>query len=373
MSDAPHTLRPLNILYVAKHEAGGNEDERAVSTALRLLGHKVYTLHEWEGHRVQSVVKSLGDQGITLDFMLFHKWGGDVALFTLDALEGVVPRVFWYWDLVDWPGDSSLRRRNRERIAWMMRTVPRVDAGFLSDGDWLNTIREKGHPLNQHSDNLCMLRQGANLLPSSHGGNNVMEAPATPSQGDMLTSSATSHSPPSSPISITTIGGAIHGVSSILMTGIRAGGGRGRVNFVDEMSHTYGSKFKHISSGTYGGALGREIRSHPIVVAPDSPCTDAYWSNRVYVTLGHRGFLLHPYCKELAKEYEDRQDLVYYHSRSHLHALIAEYLPNDEATSSIREGISTNGYLRTVREHTYLHRCERMIDELGRMGLVPRG
>src|SRR5437762_2659363 len=104
----------MKILYVAKHGSGGNDDEGAITHALRVLGHEVDCVHEDYDRRPTGVNPFARPR----DLVLFHKWND---FDQLRALSG--PKCFWYFDLVECD-DPSLRRRCRQRVEWMSRTIP---------------------------------------------------------------------------------------------------------------------------------------------------------------------------------------------------------------------------------------------------------
>lgn len=284
----------MRIGYIAKHDSGGNDDEGAITHALCALGHDVQRLREYKGHKAET---------IDCDFYLFHHWSDFRTLGQLTR-----PKVFWYFDLVYTP-DTSLAVRCQHRINWMRDVMPLADLGFCTDGDWVE----------QTPGPLRLLRQGADERVMGRGAEVEEER-------------------------------------GILLTGIK-NGGKLRSSFVNEMTERWKEQFTHIERGVYRRDLADLIARHKIVVAPDGPITDLYWSNRVYNVLGFGGFLLHPWCAGLANEYKDGEEIVYYRSRDDLHDKIAYYLdrPNE------RRAISSNGLCRTLREHTYRHRCERLI------------
>jgi 2-polyprenyl-3-methyl-5-hydroxy-6-metoxy-1,4-benzoquinol methylase len=53
---------------------------------------------------------------------------------------------------------------------------------------------------------------------------------------------------------------------------------------------------------TYGAALGPAIQAYRIIVGPRYPTVPGYWGNRVYVVLGHGGFLLAPEVEGMCEE-----------------------------------------------------------------------
>lgn len=281
---------------MARHDAGGNEDEKAIAHALTQLGHTVECVQQEDGAAVPHM-----DAGL----VLFHKWHDLPTLRRIAA-----PKAFYYFDLIDYP-DPTLKTRCQTRLHWMADVVPLVDFGFLTDGDFV--AKDK-------NGKLRWLPQGFDeRLPAM----NPRDTPRVP----------------------------------ILFTGIGHGGGTQRVDFVEMMKGVYGGDFHHVPRGLHGPHLARAISETAIVVAPDSPVTNAYWSNRVFVTLGLGGFLLHPYCAKLTEQYAAGEEIVYYRDRAELHTLIQHYLAHPQE----RRRIAANGLRRTLAGHLYRHRCEELI------------
>ncbi len=110
----------MKVLYLAKHDSGGNDDEGAVYHALLALGCDVERLRE---NRAQVARKVRG-----CDFLLCHH------PHDLDALRAVqIPKVFWCFDLIDWPNMP----RHAQRASWARQLTDVCDLGFLTDGDWV--------------------------------------------------------------------------------------------------------------------------------------------------------------------------------------------------------------------------------------------
>lgn len=298
----------MKILYVAKHGSGGNDDEGAIVFSLKQLGNEVICLSEDNGtaHAVARMEKP--------NFCLFHKWG---RFHTLRKVRRCVPCVFWYFDLVSYQ-DNLLNGRNAARTSWMGNVIDLVDIGFCTDGDWVVTDR---------TGKLTRLTQG---VDPRHG---VEFRPHCCAQKD-------------------------DGYArDLLFTGISKGGGSSRESFVCWSNSRYGDRLKHISTGCHGEALVDVINESRIVLAPDSPVTDRYWSNRVFLTTGYGGFLLHPVCATLDQFYT-ADELVLYHGRSDLEDKVEYYLTHDTE----REDIRYRGWMRTRRDHTYLNRCQQLLD-----------
>ena len=295
----------MRIAYIANHNNGGNDDEGAIGYALEQLGHTVVRLPEQDRPAWWKLNQA--------DFVLFHKLHR--ARVKHIATKVKVPLVFWYFDLVDFP-DSSLNGRNSDRRNWMRSVSKFAQLGFCTDGDWVDKDK---------SGKLVCLSQGADeRIVGRHPG----------------------------------IGADTR---DILFTGIGTRAGSCRAQFVDEMRGIYRNRFTHIQRGTYRNSLAKEINRYRIVVAPDYPVTDKYWSNRVYVSMGFGAFLIHPYCARLAEQFEECHEIVYYTNRHELHGLIRNYL---DASPDVRRKISEAGMGRTIQNHTYRHRCAQLIETI---------
>lgn len=294
----------LRILYIGKHDSGGNDDEGAITHALQALGHDVQRLRERRAqaaHRMHDV-----------DFCLFHHCQDYGALADIKR-----PKVAWIFDLIDYP-DPQLARRNQERRSWMRHITRIADVVFMTDGDWVAHDKSgKLHWLPQGADERVV---GAGTAADAF----VFGYPTAP----------------------------------LLFTGIDRGGGQERVAFVRGMREKYGDDFLHISRGVYRRDLADLIASSQIVLAPAGPVTGRYFSNRVFNVCGFGGFLLHPYSDGLASMYEPGGDLVYYHDRDDMHAKIRLYLESPEE----RQRIAAAGLARTRSEHLYRHRLAVLIE-----------
>lgn len=286
----------MRIMYVAKHDQPNNDDEGAITYALNALGHDVQRVRESMGRNAWKM---------RCDLCLFHKWEDIGAISKIRC-----PMVFWYFDLVDYP-DPTLQDRCQRRINWMKRTTPLVDLGFCTDGDWVKK---------DQSGKLVWLTQGAD---------------------GRITGRITRAEQP----------------IDILFTGIENGGTQ-RASFVAEMRERYGSRFVHHRSGYYREKMANLIASSKIVVAPDGPVTDRYWSNRIYNVLGFGGCLIHPLCHGLWKQgYIGGTHYLTYETRDELHMHIDSLLRDRD----VRTFLSTNGLNQTMKSNLYRHRCEELI------------
>lgn len=297
----------MRILYVARHGSGDNDDEGAISYALRKLGHTVLEVPEAHG----GIASATG-----IDLLLFHKWYDYGAVARSDARV----KAFWHFDLVT-SDDWELKNRDAERVEWMSRITPLVDLGFCTDGDWVAS---------DTTGKLRWLTQGMDERVAG-----IADPP--PNGQDV----------------------------EILFTGTTIHGGR-RMSHVRELVRRYGRRFKVIGDRTKKRYHGRELAAvfarAKVVIAPDGPVTDRYWSNRVYNTLGLGGFLLHPACEGLSTQYAPGE-LIRYADREHLNELIDFYLHRPADRDARRKW----GYEATVTRHLYRHRCEELVREVGKL------
>lgn len=284
----------MKIAYVAKHNSGGNDDEGAIGWALEQLGCEVQRFSEHDYN---------GTEFADCDFVLFHKWEASRTLKRTS-----VPKVFWYFDLVNY-ADPTVQRRCETRMEWMRRTIPLIHLAFCTDGDWVEQ---------DTSGKLRWLPQGF----------------------DSRQSAAVCCRPePTVPL---------------LFTGGQKGG-QDRWSQIQLLKERYGSRFTHITSGCYGPELAKVIAGHRCVIAPESPTTDLYWSNRVYNALGFGAYLLHPYCERLAGQYVDGKEIRFYRSREEAYHLIDTY------SHEVAAPIQHRAIEATLTHHTYMVRCRTLL------------
>lgn len=294
----------MRILYSAKHDKRANDNEGAIAHALQELGHDVTCVHErslaaeWAEWRVR-----------VFDLLLFQNWKPPLP----DLTEAAWPKVFWYMDRVDYGDDQILRSWTESRLRWMRTVIPQVTVGVCTDGDWVSR---------DATGKLMHLMQGCDERVAKLGLKSGNDIP-------------------------------------LLFMGMIYGRGEGRSSWFKELQSTYGGKF-HYKRKCFGRDLIRAIHQTKIVLAPDGPVSDRYFSNRLFVVCSFGGFLLHPFCAHAAELYEDGREVVFYRDRQHMHELIRHYLTRPAERWAIQKA----GFERTMREHTYRHRLEVILREV---------
>lgn len=292
----------MKICYVANHQSGRNDDESAIAYALELLGHRVMRVSE-------STTKPLP----IADLLLCHHWGRDTGRAPEPIKRYTGLKAFWAFDMI-YHNDGAREHRSERNQQWRRNMTVVCNIGFLTDGDDISKSR---------NDKLHWLMQGADIRTVGYGA-------ATEYQYDILFAG----------------------------TGERCG--KKRLSFVREMHQRYGNRFLHVPYGIYRRDLADLIASCRLVVAPDSPVTDLYWSNRVYMTCGFGACLLHPHCAGLLNHYGS-DELTYYTSRNDLHEKIDNLLKLPEMCAELRK----KSLACTLRDHTYVKRCEELLRIVG--------
>lgn len=305
----------MKILFVAKHGSGDNDDEGAVGFALEQLGHEVVRVHEKRRHRDQRQQDALERGQFDLCLFFKHEVVSEIA-----HVAKRTPCAFYYFDMVrSVSNDPSLSPRSESRIRWMNDVLPHCVAGFATDGDWCAEWNAR------HKDNrMVWLMQGADERVAGKGVANDPNA------------------------------------APILFTGMKHHG-RDRANHIDHLERRWGKKFSMLGDGgprrrVHGRELANLFASTKVIVAPNGPSTGRYWSNRVFLTLGFGGFLLHPYCEGLTRFYGP-DELLMYRSIEDCDSLIAKYLDDPDA----RMRLQVAGYDRTMRDHLYRHRVAELV------------
>lgn len=286
----------MRILYVGKHGSGGNDDEGAITYALEVLGHTVITVREQEASSVDL-------DSIKADLLLCHGWHD---LRTLSAVKSM-PKSFWYFDRVNDP-DQSLVNRNNHRMSWVSEITNIVDIGFCTDGD---------HVAGDTSGKLHWLTQGADERVVGRGVATDRNAPP------------------------------------ILITASVVNGGDRRRRFIADFKERWGPSVRVVEKGVHGRAMANLIASAKVVVAPQHPSSDRYWSNRVYQSLGFGAVLIHPNCDHLREHYGD--SVSWYRSEGQLDKLVTWELGLKHNDSWL------NGYEYTLHHDLYRHRVKRLL------------
>lgn len=261
-------------------------------------GHIAFSLSKL-GHEVLRVHERNDPTIEKGDLFLFHKGGKNIFEY-LPKIK--MPKIFWYFDKVEF----------NDRVKWITRIMGLIDLGFTSDETWVKKSGQK---------RLFVLRQGI---------------------GDRIMSNYTPKIVKNAPkIAFT---GSIYGK---------------RIEWVKRLENRYGSRFRAVNS-YFNENLYDLCASTQIIVAPEYPGDDYYWSSRIYMILGSGGFLVHPKFKGLEKEYIDGYHYVGYQGEEELFQKIDYYLERREECDKIRK----QGQEKTHKDYSYTKRCEKLLEIL---------
>ena len=290
----------MRVVYLARHRPGDWDEGASISHALGQLGHEVVKVREADAGG-SLLTEARGDM------LLFHHYD-----HLHEIARSPLPKVFWHFDLVDWP-DPTLRKRCAARVEWITAATRMCVAGFLSDGEW--TARAADPKLH-------VLKEGADARFCGKG---VPDGPPIP----------------------------------VLFVG-SPHGGVGRESCLAALADRYGPGFvtagTHPKEHVWTRPLANLVARAGVVICPDAPVTDRYWSNRACVMTGFGGFVLHPECAGLRDHYADGE-VAYYRGRADMFAQIDRWL----ADAAGRRRVSEAGMMRTLSEHTSLHRCRTLL------------
>lgn len=290
----------MRIAYIAKHNSGGNDDEEAILHALQRLGQSVDCIHEKEA--TETKIRETKP-----DFILCHGWSQFSTITNLKS----IPKVFWYFDLVEYP-DKTLNQRSLYRKAWAIEMMRYCDLGFFTDGDFCLKMKRA------YSGRAHILRQGFD---------DRMIQPFKPSTDQY----------------------------SILFFGNEKGGGKEREDWLKEMKERWGSQFYQYKRGIYKEDMSRKINEFKLTIAPGGPVTDNYWSNRVYLMTGYGGFHLHPYSSGLNEEFGGCLPL---YNKSNCQNLIEMFL----SKKGDRDQIAELCYNITIKNLTYSQKVSELLE-----------
>lgn len=146
-----------------------------------------------------------------------------------------------------------------------------------------------------------------------------------------------------------------------------------RPQLIDWLKATYGEKFGHYSGeeGTLGLKRGlhlNQLYTDAKIVVGDTLCLNYnypyYFSDRLFETTGRGGFLIFPYIKGLEEYFNIGKEIVTYSFGDFegLEDIIDYYLEHAEEREAIRQA----GFERSKKDHTYMKRWERILDEVNK-------
>ena len=143
-----------------------------------------------------------------------------------------------------------------------------------------------------------------------------------------------------------------------------------RPQLIDFLRETYKNRFCHVGgdgdTGTVRGDDLNRIYARCKIAIGDTLNINFnypyYTSDRLFESTGRGGFTIYPKIVGLDQYFKDDEVIWYEHGNlNDLKKKIDYYLEHDDE----REQIRLRGHERTKREHTYVHRWEQILKELG--------
>lgn len=290
----------MKILYLGNFHPFATSTEKLILKSLKELGHEVITIDEGDVNP-ERIFKEAKDYNV--DLFLFHKgtrWGMSLEQMMELLYRLTCKTAFWYFDPI-----TGIP----EREMFMYALLPYVDMAFLTNGTWIR----------QHDyKNTRWLLQGCDVRPK---GKFRKEYECD--------------------IAFT---GSVYGNRDI---------------FIEGLKKKYGERFK-VFQNVYGDDFYDLCQSTKILISPKFPATDYFWSNRIYMTLGAGGFLIHPYCLGLKDEFTAGVHYEDYKTQEELYTKIDYYLEHEEE----RKKIADAGYDKCTKDYSYTERVKKLLNEI---------
>lgn len=288
----------MNILYIGRHGQKNNDDEGEIAYSLTQLGCNVTLCHS-DG-LTEKLLESIKTN---YDIALFHKLPIDLIKVVCDRWKGVA----WFFD----PIDKGFR--HNDIYAYSIRDI--VYKGFFTDGDFVDTCKDEGY------DNIFNLYQGFDFS-TGFPMINLDE------KRDLL----------------------FIGTISIPSYDERR-------EYLIELSKEFGP-MAHTQYSIFKDDLTKVCHETKVMLGMP-PCSDKYWSNRIYLLGGRGAFLIHPYSEGL---YQQFPLLPMYKDLDDLKEKIKYYCDDRRAIDRL---LIRNSLQETIKNgHCYIHRVQKLLETL---------
>ena len=264
---------------------------------IQKMGHKVKRFDE-KTTTPKDLIESKADM------LLFFKGGvkygvtADLLAQTLKMID--YPKVCWYWDKV-W-GD---------RVEWIQKVAMETDLMFLSDGTFVRT---------NNYLNMYELHQGMDERYIKEG-----------KERDEFKCD----------LAFT---GSVYGE---------------RETWYKAVKKMYGDRFG-VFNNVFNEDLNDLCASAKIITAPEYPQEDYYYSQRPYEIMGRGGFMLYPYLRGLAEQFEEGKEIEFYRSPQEFREKVDYYLANPKERERIRKA----GQKKVKDNYTFRDTIKQTIDLL---------
>jgi len=144
-----------------------------------------------------------------------------------------------------------------------------------------------------------------------------------------------------------------------------------RPELVNWLKNTYKRRFTHVGgdgdTGTIRELELNKVYSNSKVAVGDTLCINFdypyYFSDRLFESIGRGGFTIFPYIKGVEDNFVVDKEIVTYEfgNFEQLKEKIDYYIKHDDEREKIRKA----GLERVIKHHTYKHRWEQILKEVG--------
>jgi len=134
----------------------------------------------------------------------------------------------------------------------------------------------------------------------------------------------------------------------------------------DLLKSKYGSRYKQwggkgFEQGLWNAEFRKAVKLSKVIIGDNFTNEVAgYWSDRVYLTLGCKGFFITHYVKGLEKVFNIGEELDTWNNKTELIEKIDFYLKAEK----LRDQIAYNGYSVVQEKHTYDNRIKFILETI---------
>lgn len=130
-----------------------------------------------------------------------------------------------------------------------------------------------------------------------------------------------------------------------------------RKKLYEYLKENFSDRFK-VFNNCFESELASLCKSAKIIIAPDFPFDDFFWSDRVYNILANGGFLIHPRSYGLVEQgFIEGEHFVPYEKEKEIVNLAGLFLKSKKE----RDRIAKKGQEFVLKEHTYDKRIKEML------------
>jgi len=135
----------------------------------------------------------------------------------------------------------------------------------------------------------------------------------------------------------------------------------GREKELKFLKDKFGGRIK-VFNTKYGRDLADLCKSAKVIVVPQSPFDDFFWSDRIYKILSYGGFCLHPRAYGLKQEgFKEGVHYMDYYSETELFVMLQMLL--DKEADKSRKKMAKEGKVFVMNNHTYDKRIDEIISK----------